>query len=71
MEDVNDIILNVKGSDREDGHGRSQGNEASPAQHQGRPQVTAGMIRSRCNDVTIINKDMVIATLTEDVKNST
>jgi DNA-directed RNA polymerase subunit alpha len=62
MEDVNDIILNIKGlivkMDADDiKELRLTSNKAGP--------VTAGMIQVP-NDVSIINKDMVICTLTED-----
>jgi len=63
MEDVTDIILNIKSLivklDADDTHElRIVANKAGP--------VTAGMIEADPS-VTVINKDMVIATLTEDV----
>ena len=62
MEDVNDIILNIKGlivkvDTDEVKELRLKSNKAGP--------ITAGMIEPM-NDVTIINKDLVLATLTED-----
>src|SRR5271167_2946341 len=63
MEDATDIILNVKSLvvklDSDDVKEISvKTNKAGP--------VTAGMIETDAN-VTIINKDLVLATLTEDV----
>lgn len=64
IEDATDIILNIKslivkleGDEPRDIHLR--GNKAGP--------LTAGMIETDPN-VTVVNKDLVIATLTEDVE---
>src|SRR5437763_9525713 len=62
MEDVTDIILNVKSLivkvDSDDTKELTLKTKKAGA-------ITAGMIE-QANDVTIINKDMVLATLTED-----